>query len=31
MRNSGMYMYYTFGFLTMEQKYICTDETGIEF
>ena len=23
MRNSGMYMYYGFGYLTMEQSYLC--------
>lgn len=24
-------MYYTFGYLTLEQKYICIDEYGAEF
>ena len=23
MRNSGMYLYYGFGFLTLEQTYLC--------
>jgi hypothetical protein len=22
-RNSGMYLYYAFGFLTLEQQYLC--------
>ena len=31
MRNSGMYMYYCFGFLTLEQTYLCKNtETGLE-
>jgi hypothetical protein len=25
MRNSGMYMYYGFGFLTLEQSYVCVN------
>lgn len=30
MRNSGMYMYYGFGFLTLEQSYICKSEFSTE-
>jgi hypothetical protein len=30
MRNSGMYMYYGFGFLTLEQNYICKNENLTE-
>jgi hypothetical protein len=28
-RNSGMYLYYGFGFLTLEQSYLCKDDQGL--
>jgi hypothetical protein len=31
MRNSGMYLYYGFSFLVLEQKYLCRDSALLEF
>ena len=29
LRSSGMYLYYAFGFLTLEQSYLCKDSSGM--